>query len=66
MFGDIVFEDLKNGITGYLNIGNIKGQPKDYFDGRIEQHGRVVCDNVYGNYMGYADYDGERYLDIRD
>jgi hypothetical protein len=25
----------------------------------------VVCENIFGNYMGYADFDGERYLDIR-
>ena len=66
MFGNIVFEDEKHGLTGYLNIGDEKGVPKDYFTGCIEKHGQTVCNNVYGNYMGYADFDGERYLDIRD
>ena len=66
MLGNIVFEDEKNGITGYLDIGEVYKKPKDLFTGRIEQHGETVCHNINGNYMGYADFDGERYLDIRD
>ena len=65
MLGNIVFEDQKNGVTGYLDIGEVKGKPKDYFKGRVEQHGSVVCEKIYGSYMGYADFDGERYQDIR-
>ena len=65
MLGNIVFEDSKNGVTGYLDIGQVKGKSKDYFSGRVEQHGDIVCENMTGNYMGYADFDGERYLDIR-
>ena len=66
MLGNIKFEDEKNGITGYLNIGDERRRPKDYFSGYIEQHGRVVCEKIYGNYQGYADFDEERYLDIRE
>jgi hypothetical protein len=66
MHGQIKFEDVKNGITGYLNIGNEKKLPRDYFSGHIEQHGMVVCERIFGNYMGYADFDNERFLDIRE
>lgn len=66
MLGKIKFEDLQNGITGYLNLGDEKRRPRDYFSGHIEQHGIVVCEKIYGNYMGYADFDNERYLDIRE
>lgn len=66
MLGNIQFEDVTNGITGYLNIGEERRRPKDYFSGRIEQHGMVVCESISGNYMGYADFDNERFLDIRE
>ena len=66
MLGNIKFDDDKNGITGYLNIGEERRRPKDYFSGHIEQHGRVVCEKISGNYQGYADFDGERYMDIRE
>jgi len=66
MLGNIKFEDVTNGITGYLNIGEERRRPKDYFSGHIEQHGIVVCESIKGNYMGYADFDNERYLDIRE
>lgn len=66
MLGNIVFTDEKNGITGYLDIGEVYKKPKDLFTGRIEQNGQVVCENINGNYMGYAEFDGERFLDVRD
>ena len=66
MLGQIKFEDSKNGITGYLNIGDEKKRPRDYFSGHIEQHGMVVCESIKGTYMGYADFDDERFMDIRE
>ena len=39
--------------------------PKDYFSGYIEQNGVVVCDKIFGSYMGFADCDGQRYFDVR-
>ena len=66
LWGNIVFEDEKNGLTGYLNIGDVSRKPRDYFEGRIEHKSKgVVCEKIYGTYMGYMDFDGERYFDIR-
>jgi hypothetical protein len=36
MYGKIKFEDLKNNITGYLDVGSMKGKIKDYMTGYIE------------------------------
>lgn len=67
MLGNIIFEDKKNGLIGYLNIGQVKGKPTDYFKGYIEDSSKdVMCDSIYGTYMGYFDADGERLFDIRD
>ena len=38
---------------------------QDYFAGSISQNGKKVCD-VYGNYMGYMDFDKKRYYDTRE
>lgn len=65
LFGDFEYKDEKNGVTGIMNVGNVKGRPKDYFDGYIEQKGKKVCKKIEGTYMGYADFDGERYFDVR-
>lgn len=65
LFGNFDYKDEKNGVTGVMNIGDVRGKPKDYFDGHIEQHGKKVCQSIDGTYMGYADFDGERYFDVR-
>ena len=66
LHGKTRFYDKKNNITGYLDVGFVKGKPRDYFSGYIEQDGIVVCDKIFGNYMGYADFDGERFFDLRN
>lgn len=38
---------------------------QDYFQGQISQNGKKICD-IYGNYMGYMDFDGVRYYDTRE
>ena len=44
LWGNILFEDEKNGLTGYLNIGDFSRKPRDYFQGRIEHKSNgVVC-----------------------
>jgi len=63
--GRCVFEDKKNGITGWYEIGIDKKRPMDYFAGEINQNGRVVS-RLLGNQMGYIDFDGVRYWDVRD
>ena len=49
-----------------MDVGFVKGKPRDYFSGYIEQDGIVMCDKIFGNYMGYADFDGERFFDLRN
>lgn len=39
--------------------------PKDYFKGQILHRDKVVSE-IYGNYMGYIDFDGIRYWDARE
>jgi len=63
--GRCEFEDKKNGITGWYEIGIDKKRPMDYFAGEIIQNGRVVS-RLLGNQMGYIDFDGARYWDVRD
>ena len=42
-----------------------KGRPQDFFSGEICKGGKKVC-TIEGNYMGYVDFDGVRYWDLRD
>jgi len=65
MTGKIEFEDLKHGITASYEIGGVSKKPKDYFNGAIFKNGMKESD-IYGNYMGFCDFDGQRYWDIRD
>jgi hypothetical protein len=64
MHGQITFTDEKNGLTGYLDIGSIKKKPRDYFVGHILSQGQTVS-KVSGTYMGYADFDDDRFFDLR-
>ena len=65
LYGNIVFNDEKNDLKGYMNIGEDRYKAKDYFTGHIEQNGKKVCKSVEGTYMGHCDFDQERYFDVR-
>jgi len=56
------FEDEKAGITAQYTIGTKKG--RDYVHGWIKKHGKKVAE-LNGSYMGYLEFDGVRYWDIR-
>jgi hypothetical protein len=47
-------------------MGNVKHASKDYMSGHIERNGQVVVEKVFGNYMGYLDFDNKRYFDARE
>lgn len=64
LIGTVKFTDERNGITAELSIGNERGKPRDYFSGAIFRDGSVVS-KLTGTYMGYVDFDGKRYLDLR-
>jgi hypothetical protein len=63
--GKIEFNDKENGIYGFYEIGTVKKKTQDYFAGQITVNGQKLCD-VYGNYMGYMDFGGVRYYDVRE
>ena len=62
--GTCNFVDEKNGIEASYTFGSVKKKPKDYFEGEIKQHGKVVS-KLYGSFMGYVDFDGVRFWDGR-
>ena len=49
-------------ITLILTVLN---RPQDFFTGEIICRGQKKAD-VYGNYLGFIDFDGKRYWDIRE
>ena len=46
-------------------MGNIKKKTQDNFTGEILQFGQKIVD-IRGNYMGYMDFNGVRYFDVRE
>lgn len=63
--GDMKFVDEKNNIECTFSYGNVKRKTQDFFQGEIKQNGQKVS-TIYGNYMGFIDFDGVRYWDLRD
>jgi len=59
------FEDPANNLTASFKFGNVRGKPNDYFSGEIVYNGKSVS-KIHGNYMGYIDFDGVRYYDVRE
>ena len=49
-------------MTAEYTIGTKKG--RDYVKGEIKKDG-VVVSKLHGTYMGYLEFDGVRYWDIR-
>jgi hypothetical protein len=43
----------------------VKKKPSDYVDGEISVKGKVVS-KMRGSYMGFLEFDGNRYWDARD
>lgn len=63
--GKVTFTDSANQIEGYYEPGKYRLKTQDYVCGQINVKGKKVVD-VYANYMGFADFNGERYWDIRE
>jgi hypothetical protein len=66
LLGEISFWDEANQVEAFIDIGGVKDKPKDYFSGYIKHKGQLVCERVFGTYMGYVDFDGERLFDLRE
>lgn len=57
------YKDEKHHITAHIETGVKKVQ--DYLTGEIYQYGNKLYD-IYGNYNGFLEFNGERYWDIRE
>lgn len=65
IIGEMKFEDDANQIKASFEFGNIRRHSQDYFQGQITKADKPVC-QFRGNYMGFIDFDGVRYWDIRE
>jgi hypothetical protein len=63
--GDVVFSDPVNKIEATIFTGKVKKKPSDYIQGDIKVNGKVVS-SCYGTYLGFIEFDGKRYWDIRE
>lgn len=62
--GDYVFTDHNYGNVCRLKVG-VKDKLTDYLEGNItDKNGGVIC-KVFGSWIGYLDFDGVRYWDVR-
>ena len=61
------FIDEVNGLVGHLNMEGVYGKVSDYFSGHIEtSDGERLVDSINGTYMGYMNFDDERWFDLRE
>ena len=66
LVGKITFEDKKNGLIGIVEPLKQKGRSMDYLTGSItNSSGETLC-QLSGNYMGYINFDSDRYFDVRE
>ena len=62
--GKLTFIDEAHDLKCELKFGAKKSKPSDYFTGEVTEHGLHVC-SVSGTYLGYMDFDQDRYWDSR-
>jgi hypothetical protein len=48
-----------------INIGKIRGKPSDYLEGDLKNASGEVISKLFGSYLGYLEFDGVRYWDVR-
>lgn len=63
--GKMKYEDVSNNIVANYEFGNVRKKTQDFFTGQILKDDKVVSE-IRGNYMGFIDFDGLRYWDIRE
>ena len=63
--GKQTFKDEENNLECTIEYGSYMFKKQDYIWGEIKEDGEKVCE-LTGNYMGYLDFDGERYWDARE
>ena len=62
--GKIVFTDEANNLTASYQYGAYMFSKQDFVWGEMHQNGKKLCE-VTGNYVGYLDFGGVRYWDVR-
>lgn len=66
----MTYTDEANGIQAELKFGSVKKKPKDYFSGVVRQKTFndkwVDLTTFKGTYLGYIEFDGVRYWDLRE
>ena len=62
--GEYVFKDHNNGNVATVKFG-VKNKPTDYFDGSIVDSKGGLISRISGTWIGYMDFDGVRYWDVR-
>lgn len=63
--GPVVFIDEANHLEAIVNIGGIKGKPSDYLEGLVIRNGTQLISKLTGTYLGWLEFDGLRYWDVR-
>jgi len=63
--GKLQFIDRNRDIHAEISIANVKKKPSDYFEGFIKKNGVKTVD-ISGTYMGYIEFNGRRYWDVRE
>ncbi len=63
--GTLKYEDKQNDIVASITFGTVPKKPQDFFTGEIKKRGKTV-NRIYGTYLGFLEFDGRRYWDIRD
>lgn len=63
--GEQTFRDEDNNLECTIKYNGYFFRKQDYIWGEIKQNGRKVCE-VEGNYMGFMNFGGKRYWDVRE
>ena len=67
MQGTVEFNDTENDLKGIIEFSasHSWSTPQDFITGRILAKGEAIS-TLRGNYMGFLDFDGVRYWDVRE
>ena len=63
--GEQTFKDEDNNLEATIKYNGYFFRKQDYIYGEIKQNGRKVCE-IEGNYMGFMNFAGKRYWDVRE
>jgi len=64
--GTMNFSDEEHNLECYIKFAPYKKKPSDYIEGMIVENNKTIKSKITGTYLGYIDFDGIRYWDIRE